>query len=259
MPDRVSATSKRDGVLPPSAATSGSAWRWRLRGVLPGVVGAVVTAIAVSALALLVQERLAPLAAFDHSVILAATDVTRAHPGLQSALLAWQAALQPLNVYVVATVVCLGVGWRAGLRSRAIWSFVTMMVAWNLALDLKLLVQRVRPLVAHPVSTAPGYSFPSGHVANAAAAVTALAILLWPLLDRGWQRTLVVGSAAVIVVVTALDRVYLGVHYPSDTLAGILVGTGVVVASFLGYRGWRRHRPARPHSHPTPTLNQTGE
>jgi len=208
--------------------------------------------VGVSALALVIQERSGPLATFDQSVIRAATDVTRAHPGLLSALLVWQAAFQPLNVYVVATVVCGLAWWRGGLRSRAIWAFVTMMVAWNLALDLKLVVARARPVVADPVSSAPGYSFPSGHVANAATASTVLVILLWPLLPRR-SRPYAVGLAAVVILLTALDRVYLGVHYPSDTVAGILVGCGIAVASFLGYRGWRRNRPALLTSPPAPT------
>lgn len=176
MPERVTIA---DRVGP----TSPSAWRWRLRGVLPGVVSAVVVSVGVSALALLVQARLGPLATFDQSVIRAATDVTRAHPGLFSALLVWQAAFQPLNVYIVATLVCGLAWWRGGLRSRAIRAFVTMMVAWNLALDLKLLVARARPVVADPVSSAPGYRFPSGHVANATAAGAVLVILLWPVLS----------------------------------------------------------------------------
>ena len=212
---------------------------------MPGVVSAVVVSVGVSALALVVQERVGPLTRFDRSVIAAATGVTRAHPGLRSALLVWQAAFQPLNVYIVATVVCGLAWWRGGLRSRAIWAFVTMMVAWNLALDLKQVVARARPVVADPVSSAPGYSFPSGHVANAAAAATVLVILLWPLLSRR-TRPYAVGVAVVVVVLTALDRVYLGVHYPSDTVAGALVGCGIAVASFLGYRGWRRNRPSTP-------------
>ncbi len=252
MPDRMT-TSDRAAPATPSA------WRWRLRGVVPGVVAAVVVSVGVSALALVVQERVGALAALDESVIRAATDVTRAHPGLRSALLVWEAAFQPLNVYVVATAVCLLAWWRGGLRARAIWAFVTMMVAWNLALDLKLVVARARPVVADPVSSAPGYSFPSGHVANAAAAATVLVILLWPLLSRR-SRPYAVGVAAVVVVLTALDRVYLGVHYPSDTIAGVLVGCGIAVASVLGYRGWRRDRPATPPPSgipvSTPTRNE---
>lgn len=251
MPDRATTSDRARSTTP-------SPWRWRLRGVIPGVVSAVVVSGVVSALALVMQERVGPLITFDQWVIRAATDVTRAHSGLRSALLAWQAAFQPIDVYVVATVVCGLVWWRGGLRSRAIWAFVTMMVAWNLALDLKEVVARARPVVADPVSSAPGYSFPSGHVANAATATTVLVILLWPLLSRQ-SRPYAVALAAVVVLLTALDRVYLGVHFPSDTVAGVLVGCGIAVASFLGYWGWRRNRPSTPATPPgtTPTAIPT--
>lgn len=214
-------------------------------------MAAAVAAVPVSAIVLVVQEHVEPVARLDTSVIRAATDVARARPGLLDALLTWQAALQPVNVYVVAAAVCAWTWWRRGLRSRSIWAFATMMVSWNLALDLKYVVARVRPLVTDPVSTAPGYSFPSGHVANAAAATTAVVVLLWPLLSRRWRGGAVTAAAAVVVL-TALDRVYLGVHYPSDVVGGVLVGCGIVVASFLGYRGWRRHRPPSPDHTPDP-------
>jgi len=40
------------------------------------------------------------------------------------------------------------------------------------------------------------------------------------------------------MVVTALDRVFLGVHYPSDVTAGIIFGVGLALASYAGYRDW---------------------
>jgi len=213
--------------------------------MVPGLVAAVGFSVPVTLLALVVRGRVSGLAELDQRAIATATAVTRSHPALLGVLKGWEAALQPTNVYVVATVVCLLVWWRGGRRSRAVWAFVTMMLAWNIALDLKYLVQRVRPVVDDPVSSAPGYSFPSGHVANAAAACTALVVLLWPLLRSRASRVAGVGVAGAVVALTMLDRVYLGVHFPSDTVAGVLVGSGLVVSSFLGYRGWsrRRHDP----------------
>ena len=49
--------------------------------------------------------------------------------------------------------------------------------------------------------------------------------------------------AGAVVVVTALDRVFLGVHFPSDVTAGVLMGSGLALASYAGYRGWN---PAHP-------------
>ena len=246
------APSPRDrlhGARPTSVEAPAGVPRGRWAAVVPGLVAAVGFAVPVTVLALVVRGRVQAVTDLDQRLIRGATGVTRDHPALLSALKGWETALQPVNVYVVATVVCLLVWWRGGLRSRAVWAFLTMMVAWNIALDLKYVVARVRPVVDDPVSSAPGYSFPSGHVANAAAACTAVTVLVWPLLRSTAARAAVVGVATATVVLTMLDRVYLGVHYPSDTVAGVLVGTGLVLSSFLGYRGVsrRRHDPEAEH------------
>ena len=121
-----------------------------------------------------------------------------------------------------------------------------MMVGWNLALVLKYVVRRARPVVEDAVAHAPGYSFPSGHAANAAIAATALVVLLWPVVESRAGRTILVAAASVVAVLTCLDRVYLGVHFPSDVTAGLILGVGLVLSSYVGYLDWnpRASRPA---------------
>ena len=200
-------------------------------------------AVPVTALALLAREQVDVVITFDKNAIAAATDITRANPGLYTVLVWWQEALQPRWVYLVGTGVAAWIWWKHKLKSRAIWGFVTMMVAWNIALDLKYVVQRARPIVTDPVSSAPGYSFPSGHAANSAAAATVIVIMIWPLLRSTAAKVIAYSVAAAVVLLTALDRVFLGVHFPSDVTAGVLVGSGLVLASYAGYRGWN---PAHP-------------
>ena len=57
-----------------------------------------------------------------------------------------------------------------------------------------------------------------------------VALLLWPLVGRS-ERWLLVGVGVVLTVAVALDRVFLGVHYPSDVLAGVVFGGGFVAAA----------------------------
>jgi undecaprenyl-diphosphatase len=203
-------------------------------------------AVVVTLLAFLVRSRFDPVLSLDQRAIRGATDVTRAHPALRQALIVWQEALQPRWVYIVATAVCLWVWLRHGLRSRAWWAFATMMVGWNLALVLKYVVRRARPVVEDAVAHAPGYSFPSGHAANAAIAATALVVLLWPVVESRTGRSVLVAAAALIAVITCLDRVYLGVHFPSDVTAGLILGVGLVLSSYVGYLDWnpRASKPA---------------
>jgi undecaprenyl-diphosphatase len=206
-------------------------------------------AVPVTALAFVVREKFRPVTELDERLIIAATDITRDNPWLRTVLLVWQEATQPKWVYLIASAVCLVV-WRRHreLATRCLWAFVTLMVSWNLQLVLKEVVRRARPIVGDPVSDAPGYSFPSGHVACAAAIATVMTLLLWPLLSPLARRWLVGGLTA-YVLGTALDRVFLGVHYPSDVLAGVLFGVGLGTASYVGYLGWN---PQGPDDSPPP-------
>jgi undecaprenyl-diphosphatase len=209
--------------------------RHHARQLARAVLTAVVLSAPVIALAVLVQQRFAPLMELDQRAIVAATDVTRAHPDLRSALVLWQEIWQPWRAYLAATLVCLWT-WRArGMTARSWWAWITMMLGWNLFLQVKLLVHRARPVVDDPVSHAPGYSFPSGHAANTAAICMVLVVLLWPLLRTRAQRVVAVVLAAVATVTVLLDRVYLGVHFPSDVTAGLLLAAAFVYGSWRGF------------------------
>ena len=221
----------------------------RGRRLLKAVGFGLAFAIPVTVLAFVVREKFLPVIELDERLIIAATDITRDNPWLKTVLLVWQEATQPKWVYIVASAVCLVV-WRRHreLATRCLWAFITMMVAWNLQLVLKEVVRRARPVVSDPVSHATGYIFPSGHVAKDEAIATVMTQLLWPLLSPVARRWLVAGLTA-YVLLTALDRVFLGVHYPSDVLAGIIFGVGLGTASYAGYLGWN---PQRPDDSPPP-------
>ncbi|MBF6354898.1 phosphatase PAP2 family protein [Nocardia higoensis] len=89
-------------------------------------------------------------------------------------------------------------------------------------------VPLVRRLVAPPVSS----SFPSGHSASAAAFVTGVAL----------ESPAAAAAVAPVAVAVAYSRVHIGVHWPSDVVAGALLGAGVA----LGTRRWWALRPDEP-------------
>lgn len=198
----------------------------------------------------LVRTGFPPMVRLDNRVTDAATGFTLARPWLRRLLMFWQAASQPTPWHIVATLVCGGVAWRHHwLRTRALWCWLTLTASWLLVGTIKALVGRARPVVQDALTHVGGYSYPSGHAANDAAIATALILLCWPLLHRS-ARPVVVTAGVVFVLITGLDRIFLGVHYLSDVLAGFVFGVGLVSASYAGYSRWHpvRHTGAHgPH------------
>jgi len=203
----------------------------------------VVVAVVLFGVGFVVRSKWGPLQHLDDALIGVATSFTRPREGLRSFLLSWQWVTQPIRLYLVGTLLCVWVWLAQGLRTRAWWAFGTMMVAWFIGFAAKDVFQRARPIVEDPVSKAPGFSFPSGHALNSAAWATIVVILVWPLLRSRAARAAAVVLAVVVVVITALDRVLLGVHYPSDVTVGVLTGVGLALASYAGYSGWNPPTP----------------
>jgi len=86
-----------------------------------------------------------------------------------------------------------------------------------------LLVDRARPPVRHLDSAPPTSSFPSGHTAASVALYGGLAVLAWRAGAAVWLRTLATAAAVLVPVVVALSRMYRGMHYPTDVIAGALL------------------------------------
>ncbi len=113
-------------------------------------------------------------------------------------------------------------------------------------LDLlgKAFFHRVRPALWVSLTPEHSYSFPSGHAVASMALVAALSVLLWP--SRWRWVALLLGGLFVLLV--GLSRIYLGVHYPSDVLAGWAASLAWVVGVSMILYG----RPAKPTAEAKP-------
>ena len=214
----------------------------RRQRLLRAVGFSLLFAVPVAALAFVVRVGVPAVLAADEAAVRAATSVTRSSGTLRSVLLVVQAAFLPLGVNAVVGLVCLWAWRRRGLGTRAVWAVITVAIGWALGNLVKQLVGRARPVVEDAVTHLPGYSFPSGHSTNTTVAAIALLVLLWPLWRRR-GRAVATAVAVAGALVVGLDRVLLGVHFPSDVLGGYLLGGAVALGSALGYLG---RGPAAP-------------
>jgi len=89
---------------------------------------------------------------------------------------------------------------------------------------LKFWFDRPRPTVFEWQTHAASSSFPSGHAMSATVVYGTVAYLLARLQKHLWSRALTLTAAVVTIALICATRLYLGVHYPSDVLGGIVVG-----------------------------------
>jgi undecaprenyl-diphosphatase len=112
------------------------------------------------------------------------------------------------------------------LRREAILLALTVVGAWAVEGIIKTLVSRPRPVIVPHLTEAGGASFPSGHAFNSAVVYIAIALAFATLSARQSVRLTIIAVAIVLSLVIAWTRVWLGVHFPSDVMAGWLGGAG---------------------------------
>jgi undecaprenyl-diphosphatase len=112
------------------------------------------------------------------------------------------------------------------LRREAVLLALTVIGAWIVDGFIKGLVSRPRPEIVPHLTEAGGASFPSGHAFNSAVVYIAIALAFATLSARESVRLTIIGAAIVLSLVIAWTRVWLGVHFPSDVIAGWLGGAG---------------------------------
>ncbi|GAB3193656.1 hypothetical protein GCM10027261_09800 [Geodermatophilus arenarius] len=114
------------------------------------------------------------------------------------------------------------------VRRRAwrtvLWVVVAVTAVGPLTTALKELVGRARPAFENGGLVYEGLSYPSGHSSGIATLVTVALVLAWPRLTAPGRRAAVAAGVALAVLV-GLTRVWLGVHYPSDVVGGLCLGT----------------------------------
>ncbi|MEO8577606.1 MAG: phosphatase PAP2 family protein [Gemmatimonadales bacterium] len=91
---------------------------------------------------------------------------------------------------------------------------------------LKNFFNRPRPHIFTWGTNAVSSSFPSGHAMSAVIVYSTVAYLAARLQRRTWARLIVMTIALIVIILISISRLYLGVHYPSDVVAGMTIGFG---------------------------------
>lgn len=126
-----------------------------------------------------------------------------------------------LVISAVAVLVLL----RRGRRAEATLVVLAFAGAQILTLGLKLGFQRERPFFPDPLAAAPTtYSFPSGHACVSAAVYGAIGYILARHLTGARAKLAALFSAAVVILLIGFSRLYLGVHFLTDVVAGFSLG-----------------------------------
>jgi undecaprenyl-diphosphatase len=148
------------------------------------------------------------------------------------------------SVALLSLITCCSIGYLAAVRMYRLAGFVALSTVLGAVLSagLKALLARPRPEIVPHLVEVNSLSFPSGHAMNSAIIYLTLAVLL----ARGQQRRSVqiylISIAIALVLLVGSSRAYLGVHWPSDILAGWTIGAIWAALCSLVSRQLQRRR-----------------
>jgi undecaprenyl-diphosphatase len=172
------------------------------------------------------------------------------------AAISWLGRPPLLALWVVIAVV---VFWRRDRHRVAVFLVVTSLGGGIVDTLVKMAVNRPRPVVDHPIATALGKSFPSGHAMSSTVTYGALLVAAWPLLSARARR---VAATLTVVLVLAVgcSRLLLGVHFVSDVVGGYVLGGAWLAGSVAAFQTWRveEHRADVAEEHHEHLVDATG-
>ncbi|WP_158231765.1 MULTISPECIES: phosphatase PAP2 family protein [Sporosarcina] len=161
-------------------------------------------------------------------------------PGLTSIMKLFTTIGSTTSVVLLA-ILTLGVLLWKKHRAQAVLFAIVLAGTGILNQVLKFIFKRERPDFNRLIDIG-GYSFPSGHTMMAFSLYTILAYILWRNVKNTGGQVVIIILAAMMIVMIAVSRIYLGVHFPSDIVGGVLASSVWLFASIAFYQRFQRQR-----------------
>lgn len=212
--------------------------------IAAGLTGALVI------LTLAVATQWTPLVHLDRSVASWAYDASAGH---EVRIRWWTWVTTWGGPDVMRGLVLVG-GAALVLRRRyelAVWLLVLAAVEALVAPASKALLGRPRARWDDPIMVVGSTSFPSGHATAAATAAVAVVLVAASLGWRSTSSVVVTAAAGIVAALVAASRIFLGVHYLSDVVGGLLLGAGLALITYISVGhlwAWGRANRARRRS-----------
>lgn len=178
---------------------------------------------------------------FDQPILRFAHDI--AGEGFDRWFLLFSTLGYGYGVVPVDIALVLALAWRRRFR-ESVFAAAALGGSALLNLATKQLFARERPSLWESIAPEASFSFPSGHAMGSMTLAVVVVLLAWP---TRW-RMIAIGAMAFFAAMVGLSRIYLGVHYPSDILAGWLAASvwavGCYDLVFKGHlRPWGEREP----------------
>ncbi len=133
-------------------------------------------------------------------------------------------ALGGLALTLVLGMLTVAVFLLSSDPAAAIHLTITAFGGFYISMWTKAIISRPRPNIIPQLIHASGFSYPSGHSITSSAIYLTMAILACRHFKSIRNRSILLGLAGIMIALISFSRIYLGVHYPSDTMSGALIG-----------------------------------